>query len=283
MYAILKGDIFTLKNIHEITGSETAKIKFILTDIDGTLTDENGKVAPETYSMLWKLREAGFTVIPVTGRTAGWASVAITDWPVDAIIVESGSLVYYLENGSRREFVHPSVPAEREIFHQKIKEAAFSANPKIKVSVDQYSRFNDFAFNYAEDEDDRLSFEEAKEVLAAIKSTGANGNISSIHINTWFGDYDKLPMSLLFLREHYGIENPAECAIYFGDAANDEEMFGYFPVSCGVRNLMKYAEYMEHLPAYITDSEGGKGFCEAAEIHLTAKENRIAEKYGLSR
>ena len=283
MYAILKGDIFTLKNIHEITGSETAKIKFILTDIDGTLTDENGKIAPETYSMLWKLRKAGFTVIPVTGRTAGWASVAITDWPVDAIIVESGSLVYYLENGSRREFVHPSVPAEREIFHQKIKEAAFSANPRIKVSVDQYSRFNDFAFNYAEDEDDRLSFEEAKEVLAAIKSTGANGNISSIHINTWFGDYDKLPMSLLFLREHYGIENPAECAIYFGDAANDEEMFGYFPVSCGVRNLMKYAEYMEHLPAYITDSEGGKGFCEAAEILLTAKENRIAEKYGLSR
>lgn len=283
MYAILKGDIFTLKNIHEITGSETAKIKFILTDIDGTLTDENGKIAPETYYMLWKLREAGFTVIPVTGRTAGWASVAITDWPVDAIIVESGSLVYYLENGSRREFVHPSVPAEREIFHQKIKEAAFSANPRIKVSVDQYSRFNDFAFNYAEDEDDRLSFEEAKEVLAAIKSTGANGNISSIHINTWFGDYDKLPMSLLFLREHYGIENPAECAIYLGDAANDEEMFGYFPVSCGVRNLMKYAEYMEHLPAYITDSEGGKGFCEAAEILLTAKENRIAEKYGLSR
>ena len=272
-----------MKNINEITPSETEKIKFILTDIDGTLTDETGKIAPKTYEMLWKLREAGFILIPVTGRTAGWASVAITDWPVDAIVVESGSVVYYLENGSRKEFVHPSVPEERETFRQKIREAAFSVNPKIKVSIDQYSRFNDFAFNYAEDEDNKLSFEEAKEVLEAIKSVGAKGNISSIHINTWFGDYDKLPASLLFLKEHYGIENPAECCIYFGDAANDEEMFGYFPISCGVVNIMKYAGYMEHLPAYITDLPGGKGFCQAAEILLTAKENRISEKYNLSR
>lgn len=273
MYAFLKGDISALKNINEIARFEISKIKFILTDIDGTLTDENGKIAPETYEMLWKLRKAGFVVIPVTGRTAGWASVAITDWPVDAIVGESGGIVYYLENGSRKEFVHPSVPSEKESFHQKIKEAAFSANPKIKVSVDQYSRFNDFAFNYAEDEDCRLSFEEAKEVLEAVKSIGANGNISSIHINTWFGDYDKLPMSLLYLKEHYGIENPENCVIYFGDAANDEEMFGFFPISCGVANLMKYAEYMEHLPSYITDLPGGKGFCEAAKILLSAKEN----------
>ena len=272
-----------MKNINEIKKEEALKIKFILTDIDGTLTDENGRIAPKTYAMLWKLHEAGYTLIPVTGRTAGWASVAITDWPVDAIIVESGSVVYYLENGSRKEFVHPSVPEERYAEHDKIRKAAFAANPKIKVSIDQYSRFNDFAFNYAEDEDDKLTFEEAKEVLEAVKAIGAKGNISSIHVNTWFGDYDKLPMSLLYLKEHYGIENPKDCVIYFGDAANDEEMFGFFPTACGVANLMKYAEHMEHLPAYITSFNGGEGFCEAAEILLTAKENYIAGKYSLEK
>ena len=41
------------------------------------------------------------------------------------------------------------------------------------------------------------TFEEAKEVLEAVKAIGAKGNISSIHVNTWFGEYDKLPMSLL--------------------------------------------------------------------------------------
>lgn len=270
-----------MKNINEIPAAEAAKIKFILTDIDGTLTGPDGRIAPETYAMLWELREAGFILIPVTGRTAGWASVAITDWPVDAIIVESGSVVYYLENGSRKEFVHPSVPEERYSVHEKIREAALAKKPKIKVSIDQYSRFNDFAFNYAEDEDDRLTFEEAKEVLEAVKAIGAKGNISSIHINTWFGDYDKLPMSLLYLREHYGVDDPRDCVIYFGDAANDEEMFEYFPTACGVANLMKYAEHMEHLPSYITAYEGGKGFCEAAEILLTAKKNEIAKKYNL--
>ena len=276
-----KKEIFPLKNINEITNSEALKIKYILTDIDGTLTDENGRIAPKTYEMLWKLKEAGYTLIPVTGRTAGWASVAITDWPVDAIIVESGSVVYYLENGSRKEFVHPSVPEDRYSVHEKIKETALAKNPKIKVSIDQYSRFNDFAFNYAEDEGDKLTFEEAKEVLEAVKSIGAKGNISSIHVNTWFGDYDKLPMSLLYLKEHYGVEDPKDCVIYFGDAANDEEMFSFFPTACGVANLMKYAEHMEHLPSYITSYNGGEGFCEAAEILLTAKKNHIAEKYSL--
>ena len=280
MYAKTKGDISALKNINEITKAEASKIKFILTDIDGTLTTD-GRITPETYAMLWRLHEAGFKVIPVTGRTAGWASVAITDWPVDAIVVESGSVVYYLENGSRKEFVHPSVPTDRYSSHEKIREAAFAKNPKIKVSIDQYSRFNDFAFNYAEDEDDKLTFEEAKEVLEAVKAIGAKGNISSIHVNTWFGDYDKLPTSLLFLKEHYGIEDPKDCVIYFGDAANDEEMFAYFPTACGVANLMKYAHHMEHLPSYITTFEGGKGFCEAAEILLTAKQNSVAEKYYL--
>lgn len=270
-----------MKNINEIPAEEAAKIKFILTDIDGTLTGPDGRIAPKTYAMLWKLREAGFTVIPVTGRTAGWAAVAITDWPVDAIIVESGSVVYYLENGSRKEFVHPSVPEDRYSVHEKIRETALAKNPKIKVSIDQYSRFNDFAFNYAEDEDDKLTFEEAKEVLEAVKAIGAKGNISSIHVNTWFGDYDKLPMSLLYLKEHYGIENPKDCVIYFGDAANDEEMFGFFPSACGVANFMKYAGFAKHHPAYITTFDGGEGFCEAAEILLTAKKNSVAEKYHL--
>lgn len=269
-----------MKNIKEITNEEISKIKFILTDIDGTLTN-GGRISPKTYDMLWRLHNAGFKVIPVTGRTAGWASVAITDWPVDAIVVESGSIVYYLENGSRKEFVHPSIPKERYSAQQKILEVAKSTNPKIKVSIDQYSRFNDLAFNYAEDEDDRLTFEEAREILQNIKKIGASGNISSIHINTWFGDYDKLPASLLFLKEHYGIEDPKDCVIYFGDAANDEEMFGYFPISCGVANIAEYTDYMTELPTYITEFEGGEGFCEAGDILLTERENRIREKYHL--
>ena len=59
-----------MKNINEITKAEASEVKYILTDIDGTLTGPDGRISPKTYEMLWKLREAGFVLIPVTGRTA---------------------------------------------------------------------------------------------------------------------------------------------------------------------------------------------------------------------
>ena len=65
-----------MKNINEITKEEAQKIEYILTDIDGTLTND-GPMLPEAYEALWKLHNAGFKIIPVTGRTAGWASVNI--------------------------------------------------------------------------------------------------------------------------------------------------------------------------------------------------------------
>ena len=78
-------------------------------------------------------------------------------------------------------------------------------------------------------------------------------------------------MTLLYFKEKLGIDDPASCAIYFGDAANDEYMFEHFPMSCGVANIAKYARYMEHLPKYVTSGEGGKGFAEAADILIALK------------
>ena len=226
-----------MKNINEITKEEAQKIEYILTDIDGTLTND-GPMLPEAYEALWKLHNAGFKIIPVTGRTAGWASVNITDWPVEAIIAESGSVVFYLENGSRKSFVHPSISG-----------------------------------NIAEEPEDALPYEQAQDILGIVKSLGGQGNISSIHINTWFGDYDKLPMTRLYFKERLGIDEPKNCAIYFGDATNDEPMFEYFETACGVRNIMRYAHLMQHLPKYITTKEGGFGFAEAADILIALKKD----------
>ena len=259
-----------MKNINEITKDEAQKIEYILTDIDGTLTND-GPMLPKAYEALWKLHNAGFKIIPVTGRTAGWASVNITDWPVEAIIAESGSVVFYLENGSRKSFVHPSISGNITEEHEKILSAVREKYPNVKVSIDQFSRFNDFAFNYAEETEDALPYEQAQDILGIVKSLGGQGNISSIHINTWFGDYDKLPMTRLYFKERLGIDEPKNCAIYFGDATNDEPMFEYFETACGVRYIMRYANLMHHLPKYITTKEGGLGFAEAADILIALK------------
>ena len=74
------------------------KIRYILHDIDDTITNE-GKLTAEAYSALWKLHDAGLKVIPVTGRPAGWCDMVIREWPVDAIVGENGAFVYYWKDG----------------------------------------------------------------------------------------------------------------------------------------------------------------------------------------
>ena len=41
-------------------------------------------------------------------------------------------------------------------------------------------------------------------------------------------------------------------------------MFGYFPTSVAVRNVLTFVDQMQTLPAYITSAEGGEGFAEFA-------------------
>ena len=59
-----------------MSAEEAAGVRYILMDIDDTLTRE-GKLLASSYTALWKLKEAGLRVIPVTGRPAGKRSGAI--------------------------------------------------------------------------------------------------------------------------------------------------------------------------------------------------------------
>ena len=51
--------------------NDLRKIRFVLTDIDDTLT-ENGRLPAASYLAMEKLQQAGLKVIPITGRSAGW-------------------------------------------------------------------------------------------------------------------------------------------------------------------------------------------------------------------
>jgi hydroxymethylpyrimidine pyrophosphatase-like HAD family hydrolase len=57
--------------------------------------------------------------------------------------------------------------------------------------------------------------------------------------------------------------------VFAGDSPNDEPMFGYFPHSVGVANVSQFVAQMSTPPAYVTPSEGGRGFTELA-THLLA-------------
>ncbi len=61
------------------------RIRFVLCDIDDTLTFE-GRLPATSYTALERLHEAGFTVLPITGRPAGWCDHIARMWPVDGVV-----------------------------------------------------------------------------------------------------------------------------------------------------------------------------------------------------
>jgi len=110
-------------------------------------------------------------------------------------------------------------------------------------------------------------------VLALFAEAGAVAKLSSIHVNGWFGDYDKLSMTRLFSADILGFDLDAEKArcVFVGDSPNDGPMFGFFPLSCGVANIRDFADGRTTLPAYVSDHHGGAGFVDVAERLLAAR------------
>ncbi len=251
-----------MRSINELDFGRISKLKYILCDIDDTLTT-HGKLTAEAYTALWRLHDSGFSVIPVTGRPAGWCDLIIREWPVKAVVGENGAFVFYTENNQIRSFVHPSVAGDNvRAGLEEVKNACLKAVPGCRVAKDQFSRIYDLAIDFNEDPP-YLGLDAAQEIKNVCASFGAQAKISSIHVNAWFGDYDKLQMTRLFLSEVLKEENILEKCIFFGDSPNDEPMFSFFPNSCAVANILPFVDTIHHLPAFVTDHEGGKGFNEA--------------------
>lgn len=245
------------------------KIEYILTDIDDTLTTE-GKITKEAYTALWNLHDAGYKIIPVTGRPAGWCDLIIRQWPVDAIVGENGAFTFYFKDNQLHTFTHPSVQKDSKAKLQEIKQACLAGVPGCKVSKDQFCRMYDLAIDFNEDPP-HLGFEAGEKIQQICESMGAVAKVSSIHVNAWFGEYDKVSMSKLFLQEVLGQTNIQDKVIFFGDSPNDEPMFKFFPNSCAVANIKPFLSQIQHRPSFITQEDAGKGFASAANFLLSLK------------
>ena len=46
-----------------------------------------------------RLSRAGLSLIPVTGRPAGWGEVMARQWPVAAVMTENGAVAFWREGG----------------------------------------------------------------------------------------------------------------------------------------------------------------------------------------
>ncbi len=266
-----------LRPLSEFTRDHERRIRVVLTDIDDTLTSE-GRLPAKAYTALEDLRTAGFIVAPITGRPAGWCDLIARQWPVDGVVGENGAFYFRYDANARRmirRYVKSAEERRRDSERlAAIREAVLKEVPGAAVAADQAYREADLAIDFCEDVAP-LQKAAVNDIVAVFNRFGATAKVSSIHVNGWFGGYDKLSTTRLFLSECFGIDIDAERhAVFFcGDSPNDVPMFAFFPWSAGVANVRDFASELATAPAFVTGGRGGDGFAEIAArlIEVRAK------------
>jgi hypothetical protein len=246
-----------------------SRLRGLLFDIDDTLTSE-GRLTAEAYGALERLHAAGRRTIAVTGRPAGWCDHIARMWPVDAVVGENGAFYFRYEDGRlRKRYQDPDdVRAAKRARLGAIADRILAAVPGCALASDQAYREADLAIDYCEDVP-RLPLEAAERIAALMREAGLNAKISSIHVNGWFGGYDKLAMTRTLFAEAFGAGLDAVNAEYAfaGDSPNDAPMFAFFEHSIGVANIGRFAGHLAAAPKYVARHESGAGFAEIA-AHL---------------
>jgi len=250
-------------------------VRFVLCDIDDTLTDD-GRLTARAYDAIERLHTAGLRIVPVTGRPAGWCDLIARFWPVDAVVGENGALWFAYDREARRMArCYWKTECQRREDRRRLGllEARIIAEvPGAAVAADQAFREADLAIDYREDVVP-LAGDAIARIVAIFEAAGAQAKVSSIHVNGWFGDYDKLAMSRRLLEARFGVgpEAAREQVLFVGDSPNDAPMFAHFVHAVGVANVRDFVGRLVAEPAWVTEARGGAGFAELAAALLEAR------------
>jgi HAD superfamily hydrolase (TIGR01484 family) len=266
-----------MKPIQLMSRDIARQIRWVLTDIDDTMT-KDGKLVCEAYAALCELHDAGFRVIAVTGRSAGWGEVHLQEWPIDAAITENGAVSFFRPDGHSADrasgvLAHPSAARNTDPALVRAAEAAYRAVPRALPARDNRLRLYDYAIDHAEYVSPPLTGAEINEIIGIFEREGCVAKPSSIHINCWIGTFNKKEASLMLLREREGYNDATDRSkvLYIGDALNDEVMFEYFPNACAVANIDIWLDRLTHKPSWVSSERFGAGFAEICRHVLDSR------------
>ena len=249
-------------------------IRGVFVDIDDTLAT-HGRLVATAFCALERLCDAGLIVVPVTGRPAGWCDHIARMWPVNAVVGENGAFYFHYDRREKRmhkRFLLSDI--ERNENRERLARVGESILNEVSgtaLASDQNYRESDLAIDYCEDVPP-LTPADVQRVVALFRSAGATVKVSSIHVNGWFGNYDKLSMTRIMSRECLNscLDAEKDRFVFVGDSPNDVDMFAYFPNAVGVANVRDFSS-LESEPRYVTERRYGEGFAEVADALLGAR------------
>jgi hypothetical protein len=186
------------------------------------------------------------------------------------VVGENGAFYFYFSNGKLHKKFQDG-PTERALDRSRLQTIGariLAQVPGCALASDQPYRETDLAIDYCEDVP-ALPLGAAERIAGLMRAEGLSARISSIHVNGWFGDYDKLTMCKRLFADQFDC---AEAQLrqdfaFAGDSPNDAPMFAFFDHSVGVANVARFKGVLEAEPKYITRAAAGAGFAEVAD-HL---------------
>ena len=239
----------------------------LLTDIDDTLTTDGVVPAPVVQAIA-ALKAKGLAVIPITGRPVGWSVPFAQEWPVDALVAENGAVALRRNSSGGLDKLYQQDAATRAANFARMQDvlAQIEATvPGAQRATDSAGRECDIAVDHSEF--NHLPQAQIDQCVQIMRAAGMNATVSSIHINGWFGDHNKLAGARWIVRTLFGRDLDMELGqwCYIGDSTNDQLMFQHFDNSFGVANIARFVPQLKHLPRYVTPGERGAGFIQLAE------------------
>ncbi len=264
-----------MRPLDEWPAADRRAVRGVFADIDDTLTTD-GRFEARVLDAMERLRADRLMVFAITGRPAGWCDMIARMFPVDGVVGENGAFYFVYDRAThrmRRRFAHgESARRENRRRLAAIGDEIVARVPAAALAADQPYREADLAIDFREDVAP-LGAEDIDEILRVFEAHGATAKVSSIHVNGWFGDYDKLTMTRAMMDEVYGVDLAAARRefVFVGDSPNDAPMFAFFPHAVGVANLAEFADRCPSLPRWLTEQAAGAGFIETAESILAAR------------
>jgi len=245
-------------------------IRGVLHDFDDTVT-EGGQFPAASLLRLEQIRKNNLILALITGRPAGWVDFLARMLPFQAVVGENGGFYAVMEKkGLRFHYVQSSaLRLKNRDRLEKIAQRVLRLVPGSRPAADNPYRQCDIAIDFAEDVT-RLPEAKVQKIAAIFRKAGAQAKISSIHVNAWFGDYDKLTTTQRLFDEVLGIDlnHCEEDFLFLGDSPNDEPMFRHFSNSVGCANIKPYLKSLQFPPRWITQNTGAAGFCSAIDLLL---------------
>jgi hydroxymethylpyrimidine pyrophosphatase-like HAD family hydrolase len=192
-------------------------------------------------------------------------------WHVRRVVGENGAFYFSydrLQHSMRQHFAKDE--EERKMDRKRldqVKRLILERVAGVGISSDKEYRIADLAIDYCEDVPS-LSSKEIQKIVRIFEDNGATAKVSSIHVNGWFGGYDKLSMTKTCLHDLFGVnsESDNDKVAFIGDSPNDSPMFSYFRNSIGVANAADFD--LQWPPNWITDNRSSRGFVEFTELLL---------------